>query len=228
MESTTRLPEQKNITEIIPKRVISEWVRAKNSMPERLLATGNKVIDNIGDAIKTKYLPTEWNEDIKKLTTACEVVDYPGSKRKEKCILYWTIERYGKKIHLPVIAIHGGDGTYTRSAVDTNHEFYFMYDRWLDGGKFSNARIELNGLNEQEKSINLLREHGFVNKGEVAPSQLQVSFGEVKFVGENHYEYGQGKNNLSSLKGLTWKLEKHTATSILPQFVIKDLGLLNV
>ena len=231
---------RRNINEVLPATTVEKWVKAKkwegdSILRQRVLPAGNEVVDHISQAVIKQYFSDRngWGSAIHKHLSVSEEQDTEGSRKKEKSLLYWTIERGDKKIHLPVIALHNQSGKgvrYTRYAVDNNGDIYPMGGKWVNGGEYDLARMELVRLDEEtKKPINLLSEHGFVNQGEIPPIQLQVSFGESEFIGENHYEYKARKgDDQSSLKGLTWKLEKHTATKILPQFVIEDLKLLTL
>lgn len=216
--------QYRDMSEIIPQSTIEAWNRAKNWEHKKLLKAGNKLISDLSRAIVSKYFSEEngYGKHARRYITAFERLDNlddEGLSGKENILLYWTIERGDKKIHLPIVALHTKD-KFVRYAADTNGNLYLMGDRWLNGGDCNMARVELVTKNDRrQKIVKLLDEHGFIKPGEVSPSQLQVDMkGET-------YLPRKGKV-FSSLKGLFWKVEKHTATNILPQFVIEDLELL--
>lgn len=212
------------VNEIIPAKALDGWIRAKRSgLASEKPGPGNKLIDHLSNAIKKKYLPSDWSDDIRKLITVAEYVPHNDLRRKEKCLLYWSISRGENKICLPVVAIHSSDGSWVRSAFDKNGDSYFMHDRYFASPSGNVARVEL--INEDGK--NLLFEHGFVYQGEVAPSQLQVVVERGKFVGNDHFEYYPNSFSAkTSLKDLKWKIERYDATTIMPWGIIEDLKLI--
>jgi len=212
------------VAEVLPQETIGKWVKAKNGGEEKLRRVGNEVLTYLAEAIKRKYFSKEngWE----KITT-----QFISVLEEQNTLLYWTITRGQKKIHLPVVTFRFPDNSPTRFAVDTKGDLYSMGERWLNGGECSLARVELARVDEESgKQVNLLDQFGLVEPGETPPTQLQirlsdVNSGEIRPREISAY-YPDSRFNFSSLGELKWKLQKRTATNIHPQFVIEDLGLL--
>ena len=211
------------ITEIIPQAEIETFVREKNAGSPDLLIGGNAVINSIGNAIVREYFSDKngYGKAIHSHLSAINNFEGSDGKEGKKYLLYWRIKRDGKQICFPIIQFlepSGNDLNYY--TVDQNGNMYPT--RFLNEGK--TMELGLSCVDEKTKAtINLLEKYDFVHQGEIAPDELKVALK----IGPPVYHPDSDSKSIG-IKGLSWQLEMHTATKILPQYVIEDLKLLKM